>query len=177
MGDYGAPYFDGNVSGCVQELLTTIVPVLRSNEFGSFIKDQAGAVVVLNPFQPAEQDPEWFWCQAGEADRRYLQNARTKALMVQRTGLDSRALATTDRHLLKPGDFPYAGGVKRQGIVVGVSGWAQEEDHWLAELVAGFVALQMNKLVTIWQSAHPEEKFLARERLDIGEEDDWVTRL
>jgi hypothetical protein len=99
----------------------------------------------------------------GEAER-YAANALRKMRATVRTGVDTLVLArsvdemfvnrvgdTDTASELPWGEFPYGGAVLvdngKQGaakvqVVVGVSAFTQEEDDWLAELVAKFCQLK-----------------------------------
>ncbi|MEI7818581.1 MAG: hypothetical protein WCI47_00520 [bacterium] len=77
----------------------------------------------------------------------YNQNGRQKAQFTLRTGLDSLHAVQTMRHLRANGDFTWAGAVMRDGVVVGVSGLTQDEDHMVAEMVASLVICEMRKAI------------------------------
>lgn len=111
-------------------------------------------------------DPEALFDFAyllGGESRRYAANALRKMRAVARTGLSTAELSnhghgafenvvdgTTDTHDNLPwGEFPYGGallvGRGDVRVLVGVSGFTQEEDDWLASMVGGFCALKLTE--------------------------------
>lgn len=140
-------YRGHDIESELEAMLTALVPTLRS---GGFVKDQAVAVVVMDP---KDESTEWFDLKFGEPAVKYLVNASKKAKMVARTGRDSSEFSGADRALLDQGDFPWAGGVKRHGIIVGVSGWSQGQDQFLAELVASYIFLKMGDAIDDWKDS------------------------
>jgi hypothetical protein len=66
----------------------------------------------------------------------YETNARTKARMSWRARMDTLTLITVCPTHLQHADSKYAGGVWRDGVVVGVSGVEQYFDHMIAAIIA-----------------------------------------
>jgi hypothetical protein len=155
----GDLYYGVDVREAVLEMLEAALENWRQIDI---VKDAGIAIVVLNPLSDVGE--EWFELTLGPEDehalRRRLDFARRKTHMVHRLGFDSSWFVHNDRHLLREGDVPYAGGVKRTHVIVGVSGMTQDEDHWIAELVAGFIVLTMQKVRDAYVAAHPEERIL-----------------
>lgn len=72
-------------------------------------------------------------------DADYAAFARAKAHTSWRLGIDSRAAQHLSPHLLREGDTLLAGGVWRNGIVVGVSGAFEHYDEVYATTIAAFL--------------------------------------
>jgi hypothetical protein len=142
-------YLGADVYTDVRNMLRDIVPSFR----GEYVADNPVAIVVMDPQSPGET---WFTIGIGEPEQRYVDNANLKIQAVIRTGHDSGNLD----HLAIQGDFTYMGAVSRDGVVVGVSGWSQQEDEFLAEIVASFVKLQLRKILANWRETHPDERVL-----------------
>lgn len=75
------------------------------------------------------------------------QIARSKAFQLWHDQNDGRG--PTPAHLLLPGDTPYWGGVKREGIVVSCSGFDEADDRMAAGMIAEIcIALAKRKFAS-----------------------------
>jgi hypothetical protein len=154
----GYTFFGSDVETLTATMLEGLVAHLRSH---GLVADRPLAVVVLDPDRPWPSTEVLFSLTFGTGDlARLVENGRRKAAAAKRTGLDSAQLAGPHRDRLRPGDFPFGGAVVRGDLVVGVSGFSSEQDHWIAETVAGFVSMKRQEALDQWRQSHPEARTL-----------------
>jgi len=81
--------------------------------------------------------------------------ARSKALQLWTGRNDGRTNCIP--HLLFPGDTPYWGGVKRDGIVVACSGFQEHFDMMFAGMVADICVAMACDEKTKWMETHKDD--------------------
>jgi Haem-degrading len=155
-------HFDSDIEASTSSMLVGLMSHLsheRLVHWGG--TDQGMAVVVLNPANSGSNRSTLFHVTYGKGDLpRLIENATRKATAAKRVGMDSALLAGPNRHLIQPGDFPHPGAVIRSDVVVGVSGLTGDQDHWVAEMVAGFINLKRQEALDQWRKAHPDARYL-----------------
>ncbi len=141
----GSHYLDEAAARRAVDLATPLIEAgLRER---SLIGSGFLHVVIMDPGRPPGQAAfadailyeRAFAATASTPDADYAAFARAKAHTSWRLGTDSRAVQKLSPQLLRVGDTLLAGGVWRQGIVVGVSGAFEHYDEVYATTIAAFL--------------------------------------
>ena len=93
--------------------------VLRGAQAG-LLNGSEGSLLVLDPVA-ADGTILFTAHPRGAVHAETLQNAKGKAAVALRTGVDTSRLRDHSPHLYAPGDISYPGGIVRKGLVVAYS--------------------------------------------------------